>query len=142
MVEMEHFFNLLIFNYIYANGDAHLKNFSVMLTDGDYHLTPAYDLLNTALHVRDADFALDGGLSPELPRSDIYARTGHPCRKDFENFGHEIGLVNVRVQRILDKYMAIPDATTQLVTNSQLNEKTQRLYLRVVNERVMRFVRE
>lgn len=142
MVEMEHFFDLLIFNYIYANGDAHLKNFSVMLMDGDYQLTPAYDLLNTALHVRDADFALDGGLSPELPRSDIYARTGHPCRKDFENFGHEIGLVNVRVQRILDKYMAIPDATTQLVTNSQLNEKTQRLYLRVVNERVMRFVRE
>ena len=142
MVEMERFFELVVFNYIYANGDAHLKNFSVMLTDGDYCLTPAYDLLNTALHVRDADFALDEGLSPELPRSDSYTHTGHPCRKDFENFGQEIGLVTVRVRKILDKYMNIPDATIQLVTNSKLNEKMQRLYLRVLNERVKRFVRE
>lgn len=141
MVDMERFFELVVFNYIHANGDAHLKNFSVMLTDGDYHLAPAYDLLNTSLHVSDADFALDGGLSPDLPRSDHYARTGHPCREDFETFGQLIGLVGIRVQRILDKYMAIPNATTQLVTTSQLNEKMQRLYLRVVNERVTRFAR-
>ena len=141
MVEMERFFELVIFNYIYANGDAHLKNFSIIMINGDYRLTPAYDLMNTSLHVRDEDFALDGGLSPDMPRSDIYQRTGHPCRQDFEWFGHEIGLVNTRIQRILDKYMSVPDKTRKLVTQSHLTEKLQRNYLRIVNERTQRFVR-
>ena len=141
MVEMERFFELVIFNYIYANGDAHLKNFSIIMINGDYRLTPAYDLMNTSLHVRDEDFALDGGLSPDIPRSDIYQRTGHPCRQDFEWFGLEIGLVNRRIQRILDKYMSVPDKTKKLVTQSHLTEKLQRNYLRIVNERTQRFVR-
>ncbi len=142
MTEMEKFFELVVFNYIYANGDAHLKNFSVMLSDGDYHLTPAYDLLNTALHVRDEDFALDGGLSPDMPRSENYIRTGHPCRKDFEWFANEIYLVNSRARKILDKYMTIPDTVRQLINDSQLSEKLKRNYLRIITERVSRFVRQ
>lgn len=141
MPEMERFFELVVFNYIYANGDAHLKNFSIMLKDGDYSLTPAYDLLNTAIHVQDEDFALDEGLSPDLPRSYCYNLTGHPCRRDFEWFGKEIGLVEIRVKRILDKYMYLPEQTKFLVKQSKFTEKMKRNYLRVVNERVSRYVR-
>lgn len=141
MPEMERFFELVVFNYIYANDDAHLKNFSVMLKEDDYRLTPAYDLLNTALHVRDEDFALDGGLAPNMPRSYPYNLTGHPCRKDFEWFGKEIGLVEVRMHRMLDKYMSLPDQARLLVKQSALTQKTQRSYLRIVTERISRFVR-
>ncbi len=141
MIEVERFFELVVFNYIYANGDAHLKNFSIIRIDGDYRLTPAYDLMNTALHVRDKDFALNGGLLPEMPRSDIYQRTSHPCRQDFEWFGHECGIVDTRVQRILDKYITIPFKTVNLVSQSHLTEKLQRSYLRIINERTQRFVR-
>lgn len=141
MPEMERFFELMVFNYIFANGDAHLKNFSVMLQDGDYRLTPAYDLLNTALHVCDEDFALDGGLAPNMPRSYHYRLTGHPCRKDFEWFGKEIGLVEVRMNRILDKYMSLPEQVRLLVKQSGLTQKTQRSYLRIVTERISRFER-
>ena len=142
MKEMERFFELVVFNYIYANGDAHLKNFSVILIDGDYQLSPAYDLMNTALHVRDMDFALEGGLSPDMLGSDSFLRTGHPCRKDFEWFGKEVGLVESRVRRILDKYMTMPDAARELVEQSSLPEKLRRSYLRISNERISRFVRE
>lgn len=141
MVEMERFFELVVFNYIYANGDAHLKNFSIIRYDDDYRLAPAYDLLNTALHVRDEDFALSDGLSPMLPKSDAYSRTGHPCRQDFEWFGKEIGLVDVRVRRILDKYSSVPDMTVKMVEESVLAEKLKRTYLRIVNERVSRYIR-
>lgn len=141
MPEMERFFELVVFNYIYANGDAHLKNFSVMLKDGDYRLTPAYDLLNMALHVRDEDFALDGGLASNMPHSYHYNLTGHPCRKDFEWFGKEIGLVEVRMNRILDKYLSLPEHVQILVKQSGLTQKTQRIYLRIVTERISRFVR-
>ena len=62
MVDMERFFELVVFNYIYANGDNHLKNFSVIRQGGDYRLAPAYDLLNTSLHVIGDDFGLVGSL--------------------------------------------------------------------------------
>ncbi len=56
-IELEKYYTLLIFNYLYSNGDAHLKNFSLIETvKGDYVLSPAYDLINTRLHVEDTDF--------------------------------------------------------------------------------------
>ena len=91
MVDTERFFELVVFNYIYANGDDHLKNFSLILQGQDYRLAPAYDLMNTSLHVQGDDLGLDGGLSPNIEKSDVYIKTGHPCRRDFERFGERIG---------------------------------------------------
>lgn len=142
MVDMERFYELVVFNYIYANGDDHLKNFSVIRQGGDYRLAPAYDLLNTSLHVSGDDFGLDGGLSPDIEKSDVMDRTGHPCRLDFERFGEKIGLADARVKRVLDKYMAVPELTMKLVGNSFLSDKMKRKYLRIVDERVNRFIRK
>jgi serine/threonine-protein kinase HipA len=142
MIDMERFFELVVFNYIYANGDAHLKNYSLIHTEHDYRLAPAYDLLNTSLHIDGDDFCLDGGLSPEIEKSDVYERTGHPCRLDFERFGIKIGLLKKRMDKILDKYTSFPDLAKHLVGQSFLSEKMKRNYIRVVNERISRFVRE
>ena len=141
LVDMERFFELVVFNYIYANGDDHLKNFSIIRQGGDYRLAPAYDLLNTSLHVVGDDFGLDGGLSADAEKSDVYDRTGHPCRLDFERFGIRIGLPSPRIQRVLDKYMSIPESVFKLIGNSYLNDKMKRKYLRIVDERVKRFIR-
>ena len=141
MVDMERFFDLVVFNYIYGNGDDHLKNFSLIRHGEDYRLAPAYDLLNTSLHVLGDDFGLDGGLSTNLTRSDEYDRTGHPCRVDFEQFASLIGIVPVRAARLLDRYMAVPEATLSLLQDSFLPEKMRRSYLRIVKERVARFSR-
>ena len=99
MVDMERFLDLVVFNYIYGNGDDHLKNFSLIRLGEDYRLAPAYDLLNTSLHVRGDDFGLDGGLSSNMFRSDEYERTGHPCRADFERFASLIGIVPVELYK-------------------------------------------
>lgn len=142
MVDMERFFDLVVFNYIYANGDDHLKNFSVIRNGRDFRLAPAYDLLNTSLHVAGDDFGLDGGLSPNMEKSDTYENTGHPCRTDFEYFGIRIGLPHKRVSRILDRYMFLPEQTKTLTAHSFLNEKMKRSYLRIVKERISRFERK
>ena len=141
MIDMERFFNLVVFNYIYGNGDSHLKNFSIILHNKDYRLAPAYDLLNTSLHVNGDDLGLDGGLSPNLEKSDVYERTGHPCRVDFERLGALIGLRNQRVTKILDRYTSLPEETLRLVSASFLDEKMKRSYLRIVSERISRFIR-
>lgn len=142
MVDMERFYELLVFNYIYGNGDAHLKNFSLILDGQDYRLAPAYDLLNTCLHVNGDNFALDGGLSPDIEKSDVFERTGHPCRLDFERFGIKIGLVWKRIDKILNKYTFLPDTAEILINRSFLTDKAKRNYMRIVKERISRFVRE
>ena len=142
MVDMERFFDLVVFNYIYGNGDAHLKNFSLIRHKDDYRLTPAYDLMNTSLHILGDDFGLDGGLSVIIFKSDAYSKTSHPCRTDFHRFGLLIGLKEVRIKKILDKYADIPPKALDLLRESFLPEKLKRSYLRIVKERTARFNRD
>ena len=53
-VEIEKLFTRIAFNYVFSNGDAHLKNFSMFESEfGDYILTPAYALIATSLHFPD-----------------------------------------------------------------------------------------
>ena len=65
-IELIKYFDLILFNFVFANGDAHIKNFSVLQTpQGDYKLSPAYDLINSSLHIySDSIFALQKGLFP------------------------------------------------------------------------------
>ncbi|MDD6953823.1 MAG: hypothetical protein PUI88_07085, partial [Prevotella sp.] len=95
-----------------------------------------------SLHVNGDDLGLDGGLSPNIEKSDVYDRTGHPCRTDFERFGTQIGIASLRVNKILDKYMLIPEETRILVDGSFLTDKMKRTYLRIVDERIRRFIRQ
>lgn len=141
-VQMSRFFELIVFNYLFANGDAHLKNFSLQqTTNGDYLLAPAYDLLNTSLHVQDDDFALQEGLIPPAEHSDIYARTGHPCRADFETFGRRIGVLPKKMTAILDMFSREQPEVYDLTDRSFLDERAKRMYKRSYQERLSRFRR-
>lgn len=141
-VQMSRYFTLVVFNYLFANGDAHLKNFSLQQTvAGDYLLAPAYDLLNTSIHVTDEDFALQGGLIPTAEYSVVYARTGHPCRSDFGTFGRRIGVLPKKMTVILDMFAQEQTVVYELIDRSFLDEKTKRMYKRSYQERLSRFSR-
>ncbi|MBX9733932.1 MAG: HipA domain-containing protein, partial [Chitinophagaceae bacterium] len=80
-IEIEKYFSLVVFNFLFSNGDAHLKNFSLLESaQGDYLLSPAYDLINTKLHVDDTDFALDRGLFADDYKTEKYKIRGHPTK--------------------------------------------------------------
>lgn len=141
--QMDQFYRMVLFNYIYANEDAHMKNFSLIVKDGEYFLAPAYDLINTYIHIQgDSDFGLRDGLSPELEKSDVYDRTGHPCRLDFERFAERIGLPSKRVTHSLNLFMEIPQIAYELINRSFLNDKMKRNYIRIIEERTKRFIRK
>ena len=142
-VQRSRFFALVVFNYLFANGDAHLKNFSLQQTSGgDYLLAPAYDLLNTSIHVADEDFALQGGLIPETEYSDVYTRTGHPCRADFETFGRRIGVLPKKMIAILDLFTQEQPEVYALTDRSFLDKKVKRMYVKSYQERLSRFCRK
>ena len=143
MPQMEQFFRMVVFNYLYGNEDAHMKNFSLVNRGGEYFLAPAYDLINTCVHILSgSDLGLLDGLSPDIEKSDVYDRTGHPCRLDFERFAERIGLPKKRAAMVLDMFMEIPQETYALINRSFLNDKMKRSYKRIILERTERFIRE
>lgn len=125
-IDLLRFFRLVLFNFISLNDDAHLKNFSLINTGYEYRLTPAYDLINTSLHlVNHRIFALDKGLFKEgMQLSDVR----QVCRKDFEEFGHRIGLNDKTVQRELDFFAAAHPEAEQLIDRSFLSEELKKQY--------------
>lgn len=126
-IEVLKFFRMVVFNYLILNDDAHLKNFSLMNRgDGEYHLTPAYDLINTSLHLHEPRiFALDKGLF----REGMHLTDTHTVgRKEFEEFGRRIGLSARLVKRELDFFAAEQPLAQELIRRSFLSEKLQQYY--------------
>lgn len=141
-VEMSRYFSLVVFNYIFSNGDAHLKNFSLRETpNGDYILSPAYDLMNTSIHIDDGDFALQGGLIPKSEYSDTYTNSGHPCKDDFITFGKRIGVLPKKLHSIIELFATEQPQVLQLIEHSFLDEKVKRMYRQSYLERLRRFQR-
>jgi serine/threonine-protein kinase HipA len=129
-VEIEKYFALVVFNYLFSNGDAHLKNFSLLETSrGDYLLSPAYDLLNTKLHVDDTDFALKKGLFVDDFKSEQSKKKGHPAKSDFLELAHRIGVIKSRAEKILIPFLETQSQVEVLVNRSFLSEASKRGYL-------------
>ncbi|HRI01033.1 MAG TPA: HipA domain-containing protein [Saprospiraceae bacterium] len=129
-IEIEKYFSLVVFNYLFSNGEAHLKNFSLLeSTSGDYLLSPAYDLVNTKLHVDDTDFALHKGLFSDDYKSEQYKKSGHPSKSDFTEFAMRIGVVESRVEKLLNPFLEKQPIMETLVSRSFLSEANKRGYL-------------
>ena len=126
-VEILKFFRIVVFNYLTLNDDAHLKNFSLINRgDGEYHLAPAYDLINTSLHLRmPRIFALDKGLFKEGMKM---ADTRTVGREDFEEFGRRIGMPARLVKRELDTFATANPLAKRLIGHSFLSESLKRRY--------------
>ena len=126
-IELLKFYRLILFNFLFSNGDAHLKNFSIIDIGGnDFRLTPAYDLLSTKIHVDDTDFALNKGLfktdKPEL------LKNGKANGISFRKFGLLIGLPEKMIDKELSSFTATYPLIDELIDNSFLSEKIKRQY--------------
>lgn len=49
LLDQLYFFELAVFSFLTGNNDMHLKNFSMILSENDWILSPAYDLLNVVI---------------------------------------------------------------------------------------------
>jgi serine/threonine-protein kinase HipA len=139
-IEIEKFYRLVIFNFLFSNGDAHLKNFSLLETiNGDYVLSPAYDLLDTRIHVsEESPFALDDDLFKEWNWSDCRSQnTDHfPCKEDFIEFGKAIKISENRVIKILSPFLEEHPEVMSLIERSFLDKETKILYRQHYQERL------
>lgn len=141
MVQLEAFFKVVLFNYIFSNGDAHLKNFSLYRTPyGDYGLTKAYDLMCTVLHTPlEANTALD--LYDGDIDSDFYQKFGCYGRENFEILANKIGLLPLRTRSIIDSLLAGQKEVFEMIDKSFLSKDAKEKYIHYYNDKIGRFTK-
>ena len=134
-VEAPKLLKILVFNYLFSNGDAHFKNFSLLETPmGDYRLSPAYDLLNSRIHIEDKDFALDDGL---LPRNLAQGKISIQFAKLAGNAGISEKIFNDMIKLMVSK----SDGVEKMVTASFLNDTTKRNYWQSYQGRLKQLIK-
>ncbi len=126
-VELEKFFRLVLFNYVFSNGDAHVKNFSaIQIETGDYVLTPVYDLLCTRIHTPgEADMALT--LFKDK-FSEAYDALGFYTHFDFLLFGKKLGIRENRVLKIIEEFKNNEANVFSLIERAFLKEEIKASY--------------
>ncbi len=140
LIAKENLFKLVIFNYLFSNGDAHLKNFSVIdyKQDGNYQMAPAYDLLCTALHINDSDLALNDALYDGDYNHPSYSYYGFYAYQDFYDFGVKLNLNPKRITQILQIFIQKSVEVEHLVARSFLNLEMQALYIKFYKDKLRR----
>jgi len=136
-VENPKVFTIIVFNYVFSNGDAHLKNFSLFESpQGDYILTPAYDLLNTAIHFPNEpsatglDFFADGHFTAR------YEELGFYSSADFIELGKHFGVREAAVRRLLEMFAARQGKVMARIAASRLSSPARDEYERRYLDRV------
>ena len=140
-IELPKVFRQILFDYVFANGDAHLKNFSVYESAlGDYVMTPAYDLLNTSLHYpNDLTFlALSLFKDPDFMTQE-FETLGYYTAADFIVLGRAYGLDERGVMDLIRRFRRSADAVAQMVGQSLLTAEAKDEYLRIFNDRLAMF---
>lgn len=135
-VEAPKLLKLLVFNYLFSNGDAHFKNFSLLETPmGDYRLSPAYDLLNTHIHIDDKDFALDDGL---LPRNLAQGKINN----QFATLARNAGIAERIFNDIMKLMVSKSKNVEMMIAASFLNDTTKRNYWQLYQGRLKQLMKD
>lgn len=124
------FFELTVFNYVVGNNDMHLKNFSMLLSDTGWVLSPAYDLVNVKLILpkdKEEMALMLGGKKVNLNKG-YFDRMGTELGLN----GRQMGAVYLR----LKKWM--PQALN-LINRSFLSEERKQKYAQLITERSAKF---
>ena len=128
-------YKIILFNYLFSNGDAHFKNFSLLETPlGDYRLSPAYDLLNSRIHIDDRDFALEDGL---LPKKLAQGKINHQLIV----LAEQAGIGEKQTKDIFDLLTSGSERVEKLIAASFLNESTKRNYLQAYRTRLKQILK-
>lgn len=126
---------ILVFNYLFSNGDAHFKNFSLLETPmGDFRLSPAYDLLNSRIHIEDKEFALDDGL---LPRNLGQGKIS----QQFALLAEQAGISGKNFNDTMALMLSQSDKVEKLTIASFLNDTTKRNYLQSYQGRLKQLIK-
>tara|TARA_B100000809_G_scaffold213192_1_gene217425 strand:- start:856 stop:1782 length:927 start_codon:yes stop_codon:yes gene_type:complete len=120
------FFELVVFCYLTGNNDMHLKNFSMIESQGDWKLAPAYDLLNVSI------------VNPEDKEEMALTLQGKKSgfrKKHFMELGRSLMLTEKQVSGVFKRFDKKQKLATDWVENSFLSDELKEAYNTVLQKR-------
>lgn len=142
LLEAEKLFQAIVFNYLVNNGDAHVKNFSVIFPLGKAPtLAPLYDLLNTRLHLPTDNFmALD--LFEDGYETPSFGAKGFYSYRDFLEFSEKIGLSFQQANNFLESILGKISEINGFLEKSALSRIAIDKYKEYLTDRVKMLTKE
>jgi serine/threonine-protein kinase HipA len=132
-LDLTKYWEQVLFAWIVGNADMHLKNYSLYSTDGsDYQLTPAYDLLSTAL-VMPED-------TEELALT-LCGRKRKLTRQNFLSAMTESGLSEKICDNIFAKFESVAPRWRDFIRQSFIPSEMQDQYIALITSRLSRLHR-
>lgn len=128
-LDLVDFWEVVLFSWITGNSDMHLKNFSLYKTPIGYSLTPAYDLLSTAIVMPEDKEELALTLNGKKARL---------RRHDFEQSIISSGVNKKVVDNIAKKFRKALIKWIDLIDNSFLPDDFKRQYKRLIIARMLK----
>jgi len=124
-IEVWKLYRLLLFNWWVGNGDAHLKNYSLLVgLDGVERLAPAYDLVATGLVTSDDSLALPvGGNKDRL------------TRRDWVAFADYCAIPRRAAERVIGEIVGAREQAEAIIGRSALPESMRADYRALVRSR-------
>lgn len=132
-LDLVRFYELTLFCFLTGNADMHLKNFSLIRTDnGKYELSPAYDLVSSALVVEGDDEELALTLCGKKKRLK---------KSDFLRAMDSAGMSGKVAENILNKYAASSNSWIGFIEKSFLSEETKEQYKLLIESKYRQLFR-
>ena len=119
LLDVVNFWEVVLFSWLTGNADMHLKNFSLFRPAFDYMMTPAYDLLSTALAMPEDDEELALTLNGKKKRIK---------REDFEIAMRDSGLEEKAISNLFLRFSKAIPKWHELITESFLPLNLQKAY--------------
>lgn len=124
LLDVVNFWEVVLFSWLTGNADMHLKNFFLFRPADNYMLSPAYDLLSTALVMPDDDEELALALNGKKRRIQ---------RKDFEKAMYDSGMGYKAISSIFDRFSKAIPRWRELINESFLPAELQDAYQDKIN---------
>lgn len=126
LLDILRLYEVIIFSYITGNNDMHLKNFSLILQNGNWVFSPAYDLLNVQLHLPE---------DKEETALTIGGKKSRLTKTDFINLGFEIGLTEKQIENVFKRMIKSEKKMISLIEQSFLDTDYQKKYIDLLKQR-------
>jgi serine/threonine-protein kinase HipA len=123
-LEMLRLFELVLFCYLTGNADMHLKNFALLENSlGEFELSPAYDLVNTALIIED---------DKEETALFINGKKNRLKKKDFDVLASNMEINSKVLESIYVKFEKILSSWIEFIHQSFLSKAMQKKYINLI----------
>ncbi len=128
--EAQRLFELVLFSYLTGNADMHLKNFSLIENSfEEFELSPAYDLLNTAIVMPD---------DKEESALNINGKKRKLNLNDFKVLATSLKINDKSLTAIYRRFEGVYPHWISWIENSFLSDDMKVSYIRLLNERFMK----